>query len=346
MHRGTDIESQDQSEAVLAVTDLSVDIRTRHTTLAVVDGVSFDLHRGEILGLVGESGSGKTMTSLAVMGVLPGASRIKPGASVKLHGDELVGRPQRYLESVRGREIAMVFQDAIRSLNPSFTIGDQIAETARAHLGLSRSAAWQRAVEMLDRVGIREPQRRAGQYPFEFSGGMAQRAMIAMALVCSPKVLIADEPTTALDVTVQSQILALLQDVQREMGLGILLVTHDLGVVAEMCNRVAVMYGGQIVEASDVGSVFAAPMHPYTEGLLLSVPRRGDRNAPFESIPGSVPSPANWPVGCRFHTRCPYVVADVCDVEGASSGPVGAHASRCMRVEELELRGVSSNVAS
>jgi oligopeptide/dipeptide ABC transporter ATP-binding protein len=278
----------------------------------VVRGVSFSLRRGEVVGLVGESGSGKTMTALALLRLLPPAARISSG-SVRLEGEELLDLPEARLRRVRGGRIAMVFQEPMTALNPVYTIGFQIAEAVRAHRRLSRAAARAEARRLLERVAVADAASRLDDYPHQLSGGQRQRAMIAMALASGPDLLLADEPTSALDVTVQGQILQLLEDLRRELGLAVLLITHDLGVVAESCERVLVMYAGQLVEQGTALELFAAPAHPYTRALLAAVPRLG-RPAPrgrLPAIPGRVPEPGDLPGGCPFHPRCPAVM-EVC----------------------------------
>ena len=317
---------------LLEVTDLHTHFFTPRGVARAVDGVSFELDAGRTLGLVGESGCGKSVTSLSVMRLVAPPGRIVSG-SVTFDGRELLALSEDEMREIRGKDIAMIFQDPMTSLNPVFTVGDQIAEAVRLHERVDRHGAWQRAVEMLDLVAIPDPKRRARNYPYEMSGGMRQRVMIAMALSCSPKLLIADEPTTALDVTIQAQILELLARLQSEMHLALLLITHDLGVVAEVCDAVAVMYGGQIVEQGSARQIFKEPSHPYTRGLLRSVPklrRAGETGAErLETIEGVVPSLFDLPPGCRFAPRCPYR-APICD-EGQipfyTTGP--GHEARC-----------------
>ncbi len=291
---------------LLTVTNLKTWFRTDAGEARAVDGVSFSIRQGETLGVVGESGCGKTVTALSIMGLVDEpAGRIMEGSSIRLDGQELVGASERRLRQVRGNEIAMIFQEPMTSLNPVFTVGDQIAEAVREHCGLGRKQARAKGVELLREVGIPEPDRRYDEHPHLLSGGMRQRVMIAMALSCEPRLLIADEPTTALDVTIQAQILRLLARVRERHGMAMMLVTHDLGVVAETCDRIVVMYAGQIVETGTVHEVFRDPRHPYTKGLLASLPdatRRGRRLTP---IPGVVPPSTGWPGGCRFQDRCP-----------------------------------------
>jgi peptide/nickel transport system ATP-binding protein/oligopeptide transport system ATP-binding protein len=275
--------------------------------IRAVDGVDFSVEAGRTLGVVGESGSGKSVTALSVMGLVDAPGHVSEESEILFDGRNLVGLPERDLEKIRGNDISMIFQEPMTSLNPVFTVGEQIAEAVRYHQGLSGKAAEARAVEMLQLVGIPEAARRARDYPHQMSGGMRQRVMIAIALACDPKLLIADEPTTALDVTIQAQILELMGSLQERLGMGILLITHDLGVVAEMCDDVVVMYAGQVVERGPVADVFASPQHPYTEALLQSIPLLGMTQAePLRVIRGTVPSPLDWPQGCRFEPRCDY----------------------------------------
>ncbi len=328
------------SGKLLSVEDLGIEFRTEQGQARVVEGVNFSLERGGTLGLVGESGSGKTVTALAIMGLIRPPAGEVTGRIIYMQDRNLVDLDATELRDVQGREIAMIFQEPRRSLDPAFTVGQQIGEVARRHLGLSRRAATARAVEMLSVVGIPQAAKRVNEYPHTFSGGMCQRVMLAMALASEPKVLIADEPTTALDVTVQAHVLELLKSLQARMGLGILFITHDLAVVAEMCERVCVMYAGQIVEDAPVREVFHSPRHPYTEGLLGSLPQAQVRSRSLLAIPGTVPSPYLWPPGCRFHPRCAYV-RDTCmtgavHLESANPG----HAVRCARAGEITLRGV------
>lgn len=293
------------SEALLSVRDLRTSFRTDQGALRAVDGVSFDVLRGETLGIVGESGCGKTVTALSILRLLPEPpATIEEGSSVRFLGEELLSLQPEEMRALRGNEISMIFQEPMSSLNPVYTVGSQITEALRLHLGSGRREARNEAIALLAKVGIPDPERRVDAYPHQLSGGMRQRVMIAMAISCKPKLLIADEPTTALDVTIQAQILRLLRELRETDDLSVLMITHDLGVVAEVCDRVVVMYAGQVVESGTVDEVFAAPAHPYTRGLLASLPsieRRGQRLA---AIPGTVPSPREWPSGCRFAPRC------------------------------------------
>ena len=295
--------------ALLRVENLTVSFATpRGGRVLAVDDLSFELQPGRTLGIVGESGSGKSVTSLAVMGLLQkGAAKV--GGSIRFRDDNLVEASPELLRELRGNRMAMIFQEPMTSLNPSHRIGDQIAEAVIRHRGSSREAAWQRAVEMLRKVRIPEPEIRATEYPHKLSGGMRQRVMIAMALACDPELLIADEPTTALDVTIQAQILELLQDLRRETGAAVILITHDLGVVAEVVDEVLVMYAGQVVERAGVEDLFALPQHPYTLGLLGSIPRLDLKKERLAAISGAVPDMSNPPPGCRFAVRCPFADA-------------------------------------
>jgi oligopeptide/dipeptide ABC transporter ATP-binding protein len=286
---------------VLEVEGLSVAIGARR----VVDATGFALAPGEVLALVGESGCGKSMTALALLGLLPAAARLE-GGRIGFEGRDLARLPERELRALRGNRISVIFQDPSGSLDPLMTVGAQLAEGLRAHRRMGREEAHERSLAMLRAVGISEPERRLAQYPFELSGGMCQRVMIAIALAAEPAVLLADEPTTALDVTIQAQILDLMKALRRERGTSILLITHDMGVVADMADRVAVMYAGRIVESGPADAIFADPRHPYTRLLLRSVPRLDDApKAAMTVIPGSVPAQGDWPPGCRFAPRCP-----------------------------------------
>jgi len=298
---------------LLAVEALRTQFVTDDGLVRAVDGVTFDVGQGEIVGLVGESGCGKSVTNLSILGLLPKPQGRIAGGSVVFEGRELVGLPERELQGIRGNDIAMIFQDPMTSLNPYLRVEEQLAEVGQLHLGLSRNRAVGRAVELLRRVGIPDPETRILSYPHEFSGGMRQRAMIAMALLCDPKLLIADEPTTALDVTIQAQILDLLKGLRDERGMSIILITHDLGVVAGMCDRVIVMYAGRIVEEAPTRELYASPAHPYTKALLASVPRLdATAHAMLHSIEGLPPRLDRGPFeACTFAPRCAYV-RDAC----------------------------------
>ncbi|MFI1072275.1 ABC transporter ATP-binding protein [Streptomyces puniciscabiei] len=300
------------STPFLSVRDLRVHFSTEDGIVKAVDGLSFDVEKGKTLGIVGESGSGKSVTNLAILG-LHNRERTALEGEILLDGQELLTASERTLEKLRGNKMSMIFQDALASLSPYHKVGVQIAETYRKHTGCSKKEARDRAIEMLRRVGIPQPDVRVDDYPHQFSGGMRQRAMIAMALVCDPELLIADEPTTALDVTVQAQIMDLLKDLQQEFGTAIIFITHDLGVIADIADDVLVMYGGRCVERGTKKQVLSAPDHPYTLGLLNSMPSLdGPVDVPLSPIPGSPPSLLNPPSGCRFHPRCAFAekVAD------------------------------------
>jgi peptide/nickel transport system ATP-binding protein len=289
---------------LLRVEDLHTQFHVHGGTVKAVDGVDLTIPAKATVGLVGESGSGKSITALSIMRLLEKNGRIT-GGHVWFHGQDLVGLPDEEMQDIRGNDISMIFQEPMTALNPVFTVGDQIAEAVRLHQKVNHEAGLNRAIEMLRLVGISDPKRRARQYPHELSGGMRQRVMIAMALSTSPELLIADEPTTALDVTIQAQILKLMRNLKGEFGSAILLITHDLGVVAEMCDSVAVMYAGRIVEQAPTEELFASPKHPYTQGLLASIPRLGKKQERLHVITGSVPNPLAVPPGCAFRPRCP-----------------------------------------
>jgi len=302
-------------EPLLRVEDLRVAFGTEDGTVHAVDGISYDVAPGATLGIVGESGSGKTVSSLTTMG-LTRAQGAQISGRILFEGRDLLALEEGEMRAIRGNEIAMIFQDPLSSLHPLFRVGNQLVEAVRAHNSTTKAAAHARAVELLGLVGIPDPARRAQEYPHEFSGGMRQRAMIAMALANEPKLLIADEPTTALDVTVQAQILALLERLQSELGMAIVIITHDLGVVAEMADEIAVMYAGRIVELAEASLIFTAPQHPYTWGLLRSIPTlSGPREEELVPIPGTPPSLINRPSGCHFHPRCAYSQPEHAEVD-------------------------------
>ncbi len=289
---------------LLEVENLKTYFYTEDGVLRAVDGVNFEVYPGEVLGLVGESGCGKSVTSLSIMGLISQPGKIVEG-KISFDGKNLLDFTEKEMTKVRGNRISMIFQQPQSALNPVFRVGDQIAEVLGIHQNFGKEAGRKRAVEMLTLVGIPDAERRAEAYPHELSGGMAQRVMIAMALACLPELLIADEPTTALDVTIQAQILDLLRKLREDMGTSVILITHDLGVVAEMCERVAVMYAGEIVEQADVQTLFDRPLHPYTLGLIGSIPVLGEIKERLDVIPGSVPNLIDLPAGCRFAPRCP-----------------------------------------
>jgi oligopeptide/dipeptide ABC transporter ATP-binding protein len=291
------------NKPLLEVKGLKTYFYTEDGIVRAVDGVSFEVYPGEVLGLVGESGCGKSVTSLSIMRLISKPGRIDEG-EILLDGEDLLKLSEEEMIKVRGNRISMIFQQPQTALNPVFKVGDQLAEVLDVHQDLGKEAGWKRAVALLKMVGVPDPERRAEAYPHELSGGMAQRVMIAMALACVPELLLADEPTTALDVTIQAQILDLMRDLRSEMGTSVILITHDLGVVAEMAERVAVMYAGEIVEQTDVNTLFDQPLHPYTQGLIGSIPVLGEIKDKLDVIPGSVPNLVNLPPGCRFAPRC------------------------------------------
>jgi len=309
-----------EREPLLTVTDLVTQFDTEDGRVTAVDGVSFDVMPGETLGIVGESGSGKSVTALSVIRLIQTPPGRIAGGRVTFKGRDLLGLPDHEMREIRGDEISMIFQEPMTSLNPLFTVGDQIMEAVLLHQDRDRQRARERAVEMLRKVGIPSPEKRVDQYPHQMSGGMRQRVMIAMALACNPSLLIADEPTTALDVTIQAQILDLIGKLKQDTGASVMLITHDLGVIAETADRVIVMYAGQIVETGDVDTIFDRPMHPYTSGLLQSIPRLTEDKDRLHSIEGIVPSPFDMPKGCRFAPRCPLADAQ-CTAWGAGPGP-------------------------
>ncbi|MEO6876893.1 MAG: ABC transporter ATP-binding protein, partial [Gemmatimonadaceae bacterium] len=294
------------AEPLLRVRDLRTYFYTENGVARSVDGVSFEIGAGETVGLVGESGCGKSVTALSLLRLIRPPGRIESTSEIVFDGQDLTKLDEKSMRKIRGARIAMVFQEPMTALNPVFTVGDQIAEVVRVHHGGSKSEAWARAVQMLEVVGIPSPEQRSHEYPHQLSGGMRQRVVIAMALVMNPALVIADEPTTALDVTIQAQILELMRDLQQRLGTSILLITHDLGVVAETASRILVMYGGEIVEEAPVNELFKNAHHPYTEGLLNAMPQVGHERERLATIPGSVPPPTAWPTACRFHDRCPY----------------------------------------
>lgn len=315
---------------LLQVRDLTTDFATSEGTLRAVNGVSFDLAAGQVLGLVGESGSGKSVTGFSILGLIDPPGRITHG-SVRLDGEELVGLPEDKLRRIRGKRIAMIFQDPMMTLNPVLSVETQMVETVLAHDQVSRAAARQRSLEALGRVGIASPAERLAQYPHQFSGGMRQRVAIAIALLHRPALIVADEPTTALDVTVQGQILYEMQKLTREAGSALIWITHDLAVVAGLADRVAVMYAGRIVEEGTVEQVLEAPLHPYTRGLLDSVPANNLGRARLAQIPGMTPSVLKLDAGCAFRARCAYAAADCTQMPALTAGASGNHSVRCVR---------------
>jgi len=327
------------NKPLLEVKGLKTYFYTEDGVVRAVDGVSFEVYPGEVLGLVGESGCGKSVTSLSIMRLISKPGRIDEG-EILLDGENLLELPESEMIKVRGNRISMIFQQPQTALNPVFKVGDQLAEVLDVHQDLGKEAGWKRAVALLKMVGVPDPERRAEAYPHELSGGMAQRVMIAMALACVPELLIADEPTTALDVTIQAQILDLMRDLRREMGTSVILITHDLGVVAEMAERVAVMYAGEIVEQTDVNTLFDQPLHPYTQGLIGSIPVLGEMKERLDVIPGSVPNLVNLPPGCRFAPRCQarfkYACTICADVKPDLEEVKPGHFVRCWLYKDAE----------
>ncbi len=323
------------AEKILEVKNLCTTFRTERGTMRAVDGVSFHINKGEILGVVGESGCGKSVTSQSILRLYDEKRTASYEGDILLEGKSVLSLKEKEMQAIRGYDIAMIFQDALSSLNPVFTIGDQIMETLRIHQNMDKEKARKEAIEMLRLVGIPAPDKRVDQYPHELSGGMRQRAMIAIALACHPKVLIADEPTTALDVTIQAQIMELIKKLNEELDMGVMLITHDLAVVAETCSRVVVMYLGQIVEEGDVMDLFDNPLHPYTNGLMRSIPKLdGERQDRLYMIKGMVPLLSQIPKGCRFAPRCPYAT-DKCRKEMPELKTIeGNQKVRCFRVQE------------
>lgn len=314
--------------AMLEVRDLHTSFFTDSGEVKAVNGVSFDLDTGKVLGIVGESGSGKSVTAYSIMQILAGTGRIVSG-SIKFKGQELVNSGEQVMKTVRGNKISIIFQDPMTSLNPTYTIGKQLMEAIMLHTGRNRQEAKERAIEMLRLVNINEPEKRIKQYPYEFSGGMRQRVMIAMALSCEPDILIADEPTTALDVTIQAQILELMKSLQEEMGMAIIMITHDLGVVAQMCDEVIVMYAGSICEQGTADEIFYNPCHEYTKGLLRSIPSVGDEYKRLEPIAGTPIDLLNMPAGCAFAPRCENAMK-ICLREKCSRMEINdSHAASC-----------------
>jgi oligopeptide/dipeptide ABC transporter ATP-binding protein len=328
------------ADPLLSIQNLRTYFYTEAGVARAVDGVSFDIAAGETVGLVGESGCGKSVTAFSILRLIAPPGRIESDSHVLFEGRDLMRFSDEEIRHIRGNRIAMIFQEPMTALNPVFTVGDQIAEVARVHERASKKDAWRRAVEMLEMVGIPAPDERAKEYPHQLSGGMRQRVVIAMALILKPALVIADEPTTALDVTIQAQILELLADLQKKIGTSILLITHDMGVVAETCSRVIVMYGGEVVEQAPVETIFAKPHHPYTEGLLGAMPRVGRKRERLPTIPGTVPPPTAWPDGCRFHDRCPYAWDRTLHEHPPLYKVAPDHLSRCHLAEEPAHRSL------
>ncbi|HZM79533.1 MAG TPA: ABC transporter ATP-binding protein [Candidatus Limnocylindrales bacterium] len=320
---------------LLEVRDLFVEFHTRDGVAKVINGVSYHLDPGETLAVLGESGSGKSVTAQAIMGILDMPPAKIPSGQIFYHGEDLLKMPEDKRRAIRGNEISMIFQDALSALNPVFSVGWQISETLRTRTGMSKGDALKRAVELMDQVKIPAARQRVKDYPHQFSGGMRQRVMIAMALAMDPKVLIADEPTTALDVTVQAQIMDLLADLRRDLNMGLILITHDLGVVADVADRIAVMYAGRIIEHADVHSIYKQPAHPYTEGLLASIPRLDTKGTELATIKGLPPNLMRLPTGCKYHPRCPYKQNVCVDTVPASLELGGGRTSACHFAKEM-----------
>ncbi len=332
--------SEGEREALLQIEGLRTWFHTEEGIAKAVDGVTYTVRKGETLGVVGESGCGKSVTALSVMQLVPTPPGKFEGGRILFRGEDLLEKDLEEMQKIRGNDIAMIFQEPMSALNPVYTVGDQIMETVMLHQGLDKAAARERAIEMLKRVGIPSPEQRVDEYPHQLSGGMRQRVMIAIAMACDPALLIADEPTTALDVTIQAQILNLMRELQEQEGMSMLLITHDLGVVAETAHHVAVMYAGKVVEYSEVNELFARPHHPYTIGLFRSLPDLASEGERLNTIPGIVPSAFNFPSGCRFRTRCP-IATERCAAEEPPLVPLeeGAeHTVACHHLKEaLEL---------
>ena len=326
-------------DPILNVKELSTSFKTERGVVTAVDGVSFDLSKGEILGVVGESGCGKSATAQSILRLYDEKQTIHEG-EVWFEGQELLGMRPSEMDKVRGNHISMIFQDPLSSLNPVFTIGNQIAEAILIHKKVSKREAYARVLELLRLTGIPAPEKRVNEYPHELSGGMRQRVMIAMALACESKVMIADEPTTALDVTIQAQIMSMIVELNQKLDMGVILITHDLGVVAEVCTRVVVMYLGQVVEEADVKSLFTRPLHPYTQGLMKSIPQLDcDRSKPLHVIEGTVPSLHHIPEGCRFAPRCPFA-DDLCRSKMPPLEQYGSgQKARCWHAETISEKG-------
>jgi peptide/nickel transport system ATP-binding protein len=319
-------------QPLLEVKDLCASFFTPKGEVRVVDGVSFDVAPGRLTGIVGESGSGKTISVLSIMRLLPEGARVI-GGSILFDGVDLLKLSEAEMRAIRGARIAMIFQEPMTSLNPVFTIGNQIGEAIKLHQHTGRSETRSRTVEALQMVGIADPERRINDYPHQLSGGMRQRVMIAMALACKPRLLIADEPTTALDVTIQAQILDLIRDLQHRLGLAVLLVTHDLGIVAQYADDVTILYAARVMERSSSAELFARPLNPYTQGLLASIPGiDGRRHRRLQAIGGSIPSAAAPPSGCRFHPRCPRAIADCAQIDPPLEEKTPGHYAACIRV--------------
>jgi peptide/nickel transport system ATP-binding protein/oligopeptide transport system ATP-binding protein len=325
-------------EKLIDVNDLQTYFHTEEGTVKAVDGVSFEIYPGETLGVVGESGCGKSVTSLSIMRLIESPPGQIENGEILFNGKDLTKLSQKEMRKIRGNDISMIFQEPMTSLNPVYTVGDQIMEAILIHKDVNKKQARQEAIDMLRKVGIPLPEQRVDEYPHQLSGGMRQRVMIAMALSCDPQLLIADEPTTALDVTIQAQILELMNSLKRQFGMAIMMITHDLGVIAEVSDRVAVMYAGKIVEYTDVKTLYADPKHPYTWGLMHSIPHIEKDLDRLEAIPGNVPNPLNFPTGCKYNTRCPFATdkcrTDEPDIVEVEEG----HHVACWHIDKLEAK--------
>ena len=332
-------------DVLLSVEDLQTHFFTDGGVVKAVDGVSYAIRKGRTLGVVGESGCGKSVTALSIMRLIPDPPGRIVGGRIVFEGEELTKAPMKRMRQIRGKDIGMIFQEPMTSLNPVFTVGYQIMEPATLHLGVSASDARGLAIEVLKKVGIPSPERRVDEYPHQLSGGMRQRVMIAMSLVCNPRLLIADEPTTALDVTIQAQILDLIRSLQSEYGMSVLMITHDLGVVAEISHEVAVMYAGKVVEYADVESLYADPKHPYTIGLFHARPKLGAHKSRLTTIAGEVPNPLEFPSGCKFHPRCPFAFERCKHEEPPLSDLGGGHTASCWLIEEGRPASLASAAA-
>jgi len=325
----------DHKTKILQIKDLKTYFFTENGIVKAVDGVDFEIYQGETLGLVGESGCGKSVTAFSIVKLLdyPGKT---VGGQVFFRGEDLLKKTEKKMRQIRGKEISLIFQEPMTSLNPVFTIGFQITEALKVHYKISKSKAQEKAVQLLEKVGIPIPEQRINEYPHQLSGGMRQRAMIAMALACDPTLLIADEPTTSLDVTIQAQILELMKTLLKEFNSSLIMITHDLGVIAEIADRIAVMYAGKIVEYTDTRSIFYNPLHPYTYGLLTSIPRLDLDIEKLDSIPGLVPDPLHFPEGCKFHPRCPFATAKCRKEEPVLKEVENKHMVRCWHFEKVK----------
>jgi peptide/nickel transport system ATP-binding protein len=332
--RGGSFLKDNNSKPILRVDNLHVHFKTEDGIIKAVNGASFDLYPGETLAIVGESGSGKTVTALSTIRLLDENGWIAEG-EIQYKDMDVLSLSDNHLRKIRGKEISMIFQEPMTALNPVYTVGEQIMESLELHLKMSEKEGKKRAIDLLRKVGIPEPERRIDQYPHELSGGMRQRAMIAMALACNPSILIADEPTTALDVTIQAQILELMKDLQNEFKMSIIFITHDLGVIAEMADRALVMYGGEVVESGEIKTIFKRPRHPYTWGLMNSIPRIDKEEERLLSIPGVVPNPLNFPKGCKFSNRCFFDDQKCIDEDPNLEEVEPSHFSRCWHIDKL-----------